>query len=177
MQTRGLWFRRRIAAWAAVAIASVPGCLAHSPDASPRIDAGDEVAVMSVLDRFMDSLNALDMEGHVATYHFPHFRHAHGEIVVWQDAMEAMPVLAAPPEKRRAILRQALEPDWHRSEWTRREIVQAGPDKVHVATRFERLREDGSMIKAFDSLYVMTLETDAQGKRRWGIRGRSSYAP
>ena len=39
-------------------------------------------------------------------------------------------------------------------------------------TRFVRLREDGSEISAFDSLYVLTHESE-----RWGIKGRSSFAP
>ena len=97
---------------------------------------------------------------------------ASGKIVVWQDAREAMPILGVSKDERRRALRSALEPDWDRSEWTRREIVQASPDKVHVATRFVRLRADGSSIKTFDSLYVLTFESG-----RWGIKGRSSFAP
>ena len=131
-----------------------------------------DASIMEVLDRYMDALNALDIEGHVSTYHFPHYRHAGGVVVVWQDAAEAMPILRVPVGERRAALRNALEPDWHRSEWTRREIVQGDDAKAHVATRFVRLREDGTVIKTFESLYVMTLEGG-----RWGIRGRSSFAP
>ena len=147
---------------------------AKGPEVSPAPAsfAARDAAVWAVLDRYMDALNALDVEGHVATYHFPHYRHASGEIVVWQNAEEAMPILAVPPEERRAALRRALEPDWHRSEWTAREIVQGDDRKVHVATRFVRLRADGIVIKRFDSLYVLTLEDG-----RWGIRGRSSFAP
>ncbi len=125
----------------------------------------------------MDALNALDIEAHVATYHFPHYRHASGSVVVWETPVAAMPILRVPAEERRAALRRALEPDWERSEWTRREIVQRGERKAHVATRFVRLRADGSVIKIFDSLYVLTRERDAQGVLRWGIRGRSSFAP
>lgn len=131
-----------------------------------------DVEIMRVLDRYMDALNDLDMEGHVATYHFPHYRHASGRIVVWQSAGEAIPLLDVPEEERRAALRAVLEPDWNRSEWTRREIVQGDGEKVHVVTRFVRLRADGSVIKTFDSLYVMTRESG-----RWGIKGRSSFAP
>jgi len=158
---------------AAVAASLGLACVSAAGGAPPDVEA----EIMAVLDRYMDALNDLDIERHVSTYHFPHYRHAHGEIVVWQNAQEAMPVLALASEDRRAMLRKVLEPDWHRSEWTRREIVQTGPSKVHVVTRFERLREGGSVIKAFDSLYVLTLEADAAGKRRWGIKGRSSYAP
>ncbi len=131
-----------------------------------------DAEIMRVLDRYMDGLNALDLEAHVATYHFPHYRHASGEIVVWQSAREAIPGLDVPDDERRAALRAVLEPDWHRSEWTRREIVQGDAEKVHVATRFVRLRIDGSVIKTFDSLYIMTRESG-----RWGIKGRSSFAP
>ena len=131
-----------------------------------------DAAVMAVLDQYLDSLNQLDMEGHVATYHFPHYRHASGTIVVWRNALEANPVLAAPAEQRRQRLRAVLEPEWHRSEWLQREIVQGDDRKIHVVTRFARLREDGSVIKTFDSLYVMTHQDG-----RWGIKGRSSFAP
>ena len=69
-----------------------------------------DAAILAVLDRYMEGLNALDVEAHVSTYHFPHYRHAGGEIVVWSDAGEAMPILAVPREKRREALRAALAP-------------------------------------------------------------------
>ena len=131
-----------------------------------------DAEIMRVLDLYMDALNDLDIEGHVATYHFPHYRHASGEIVIWQSAREAIPGLDVPEAERRAALRAVLEPDWDRSEWTRREIVQGDAEKVHVVTRFVRLRADGSVIKTFDSFYVLTRESG-----RWGIKGRSSFAP
>ncbi|MBJ18323.1 MAG: hypothetical protein GY910_15835 [bacterium] len=131
-----------------------------------------DAEIMRVLDRYMNALNDLDLEGHVATYHFPHYRHASGKIVVWQSVREAIPDLDLPAEERRTALRAILEPDWHRSEWTHRDIVQGDREKVHVVTRFVRMRADGSEIRSFDSLYVMTLEAG-----RWGIKGRSSFAP
>jgi hypothetical protein len=131
-----------------------------------------DAEIMRVLDQYMDALNALDMETHVATYHFPHYRHASGKITIWNTPREAMPVLDVPTESRRARIREALSPDWDRSVWTRRDIVQADASKVHVVTTFVRLREDGSQIAAYDSLYVLTYEDD-----RWAIKGRSSFAP
>ena len=131
-----------------------------------------DAEIMRVLDVYLEALNRLDIEGHVATYHFPHYRHASGKITVWQSAEEMNPVLAVPAAERRAALREVLEPDWDRTEWAHREIVQGDASKVHVVTRFERLREDGGVIKAFDSLYVMTFEAG-----RWAIKGRSSFAP
>ncbi len=128
--------------------------------------------VMAVLDEYLEALNVLDIERHVETYHFPHYRHAGAKITVWKNAREAMPILEVDKSKRRVWLRQALAEDWDRSEWTRREIVQADATKVHVATTFVRLRKDGSEIASFDSLYVLTFE-----EGHWAIKGRSSFAP
>lgn len=164
---------RVVAALGLLVLAACAGAGASgSAGAGVIPDAGRDAAVMAVLDRYMAALNDLDIEGHVSTYHFPHYRHASGRIVIWRDAEEAMPILGVPEAERRAALRAALEPDWQRSEWTRREIVQASDEKVHVVTRFERLRADGSLIRAFDSLYVLTRQDG-----RWGIKGRSSFAP
>lgn len=142
-----------------------------SPLSPQRLSARD-AAIMTVLDRYMDALNALDLEGHLATYHFPHYRHASGEITIWETAQDVSPLFDVPEVERRAHLRSVLEPDWHKSEWTRRDIVQGDDEKVHVVTRFERRREDGSVITAYDSLYIMTREETG-----WGIKGRSSFAP
>jgi hypothetical protein len=51
-------------------------------------------------------------------------------------------------------------------------VIHAGPDKVQFDTRFARFRPDGSLISAFDSIYIVTLQDG-----RWGVQGRSSYAP
>jgi hypothetical protein len=45
-------------------------------------------------------------------------------------------------------------------------------DKVHIDTRFARYRKDGSVIGGFDSIYIVTRQDG-----RWGIQGRSSFAP
>ena len=153
----------------AVACASSP----HRGVEDPARDA----AIMAVLDVYMDGLNELDLERHVSTYHFPHYRHASGKIAVWATPEEALPVLVLPEADRLEAVRAVLEPDWVRSEWTRREIVQADDEKVHVVTRFVRLRADGSAIKTFDSLYVLTFEAGTDEEARWGIKGRSSFAP
>jgi hypothetical protein len=161
--------RRRMTAllWILVLAGGGVSALAESSDPTAR-----DVEIMGILDRYMDGLNDLDMEGHVATYHFPHYRHASGEIVIWQTPSEAMPILELPMEERKAAVRKLLAKDWDRSVWTKREIVQGDDQKVHVATQFVRLRKDGSVIATYDSLYVMTRQDG-----RWGIKGRSSFAP
>ena len=135
-------------------------------------EAAPEAQILAVLDRYMDAINDLDLERHFDTYHFPHFRFASGTLSVWETRNEAMPLLDLPIAERRAQLRGLLGENWQRSEWIRREIVQADATKVHVVTRFERLREAGSLISAHDSLYILTFEN-----ARWAIKGRSSFAP
>ncbi len=58
------------------------------------VPPGVRAAVMGVLDRNMDALDALDIEAHVATYPFPHFRPASGQLAVRERPEQAMPVLA-----------------------------------------------------------------------------------
>ena len=128
--------------------------------------------IMVVLDQFMDGLNELDLEKHFDTYHFPHFRYASGSINISETAEAAMPFLTASKEEQRKNLLKFLGPEWDHSAWSRRNIVQADAAKVHVATTFVRYRKDGSKIRAYQSLYVMIFEDG-----RWGIKGRSSFAP
>lgn len=61
---------------------------------------------------------------------------------------------------------------WRVSEWDKRDVLHASKDKVHINTRFVRYRADGSIIAAFDSIYIVTLQ-----EGHWGIKIRSSFAP
>ena len=62
--------------------------------------------------------------------------------------------------------------EWARSAWEKREIIHASGDKVHINTRFVRYRADGSVLGAFDSIYIVTKQDG-----HWGIKIRSSFAP
>ncbi len=129
----------------------------------PAVPDETRAAVMAVLDRFMETFNAQDVDAHLETYHFPHVRLASGTVRVTPDA-------AAYP---RDVYERVLIPSgWAYSEWVSRDIVQAGADKVHVATVFRRLRADGTPINDFPSLYIVE-RIDG----RWAIRARSSFAP
>ena len=122
-----------------------------------------EEEVMMVLDAFMASFSGSDPEAHTATYHFPHFRLAQGNMASWltrEDAINA----------HKFLFKNLPSTGWYRSEWTDRRIISLSDSKVHVATRFRRLREDGSEITAAESLYVLTKDNG-----RWGIKLRSSY--
>ena len=126
-----------------------------------RAQVGREA--LQVLDQFMSSFNARDPQAHTATYHFPHYRLARGDMNVWTTREDA--------EQAHADLFRSL-PDngWDRSMWVQRRIVTLSETKVHVATRFRRLRKDGSEIGTYDSLYVL-INKDG----RWGVKMRSSF--
>ena len=117
-----------------------------------------------VLDAWMAGFNALDLQAWKATMHFPHFRLASGIMHRWEDSDMDGEFIAR--------VRTGLgNIGWHHSVWTRREIVHCSDEKIHVDTQFTRYREDGSVIAAHDSLYVLTYEDG-----RWGIKLRSSFA-
>ena len=165
---RGGWF-----APLALAALLVGSAAVAADESGAADDEGETVAeVMRVLDRYLDAINAHDIEGHVDTLHFPHFRFALSSLMTWETAADMLGMWPESTEERREFARKSMHADWHRSEWARREIVNSGPDKVHVDTRIVRLREDGSEIVSFDSLYILTLQDG-----HWAIKGRSSFAP
>jgi hypothetical protein len=117
---------------------------------------------MRCLDEFMAAFNARDLAAWEKTFNFPSVRLASNSLVIIDKAGWH------PPD---TFTRGALK-EWHHSAWERRDVIHAGPDKVHFDTRFVRYRADGSVIGHFDSIYVVTLENG-----HWGVKARSSFAP
>lgn len=125
-------------------------------------DYPDQVAAaQKVLDAFMTAFNARDVEAFEATFNFPSIRLASGRLITLNKG-------DMKPER----FSEGALAEWDHSAWERREVIHAGPDKVHVDTCFTRYRKDGSVIGGFDSVYVITLEGG-----HWGVKIRSSYAP
>lgn len=122
-----------------------------------------EREVMEVLDEFMRTFSNSDPEAHIATYHFPHHRLARGTMTTLESRESGI-------EWMEQVFRALPDSGWHESVWVHRRVVTIGESKVHVDTRFRRLREDGSEIGTYDSLYILTKVND-----QWGIRMRSSF--
>ena len=118
-------------------------------------------AAQGRLDAFMTAFNARDLAAYEATFNFPHVRFASNTVTIINPGYH----------KPDMFERGALA-DWHHSAWDRRDVIHAGPDKVHIDTRFTRYRKDGTVLAGFDSLYIVT-----RLEGRWGIQGRSSFAP
>ena len=123
--------------------------------------AAEIAAATRCLDDFMTAFNARDIEAWQKTFNFPSVRLASNTMVI----------IEAGYHQPGMFDRGALA-EWDHSAWERREVIHAGPDKVHFDTRFTRYRKDGSVIGGFDSIYVVTCEGG-----HWGVKARSSYAP
>ncbi len=124
-------------------------------------DAAAVAAGMDVLDRFLAALNARDQAALLATMHFPHYRLAGVTMRVWEhpDASYFEGFLARAGE------------GWHHTNWDFRQVIAAGPQKVHFDVQFTRYRANESAIGSYRSLYVVTWR---DGK--WAIQLRSSFA-
>ena len=118
-------------------------------------------AAQGVLDAFMTAFNARDVAAFEATFNFPSVR----------LASQGLVILKAGDMTAERFTTGALA-DWDHSAWDRREVIHAGPDKVHIDTRFTRYQKDGSVIGGFDSIYVVTRQDG-----HWGVKIRSSFAP
>jgi hypothetical protein len=116
---------------------------------------------MKCLDAFMAAFNARDLAAFEATFNFPSVRIASNKLAIIEKGYH----------QPNMFDRGALT-EWDHSGWDRRNVIHAGPDKVHFDTRFTRYRKDGSVLGEFDSVYVVTNQDG-----HWGIKARSSYAP
>lgn len=158
--------RREALIGAGIAMAAASDA-AGQPVAAPAVKpehakfAAEIAAAQERLDAFMKAFNARDIPAYEATFNFPHVRFASGRVTVINPGFH----------KPEMFTTGALA-DWDHSAWARRDVIHAGADKVHIDTRFNRYRKDGSVIGGFDSIYIVT-RVDG----RWGIQGRSSFAP
>jgi len=118
-------------------------------------------AAMKCLDDFLAAFNSRDPDAYAATFNLPTVRIASGKMVILNKEDFTPQRFLAEPLK-----------EWDHSKWERRNVIHAGPDKVHIDTRFTRYRKDGSVIGGFDSIYVVTCENG-----HWGVKARSSFAP
>ncbi len=119
---------------------------------------------LKAVDAFLEAFNARDVKAWAKTLNYPHTRFADGLATTW-----------ATPEDYASHFNFdefAKRFEWHHSVFDKKEVVQAGDKKIHIAVKFTRLREDGSKIASYQALYVVTLEN-----KHWGIKARSSFAP
>jgi hypothetical protein len=113
--------------------------------------------------RWSVAFNARDTEAQLAEMHFPHLRLAQNRFQWWETTDDFR---AAQDE----VTRLLEEEGWHHTASLSITPVQVGVDKVHLAIRQSRQREDGTEYNGFDTLWIFTRLKD-----RWGVQFRSSF--
>ena len=110
-----------------------------------------EAAALQALDEFNRAFNAEDEEAWAATLNYPHVRFGGLKPVgVWNTPEEFIDPYYF--EKFKLV-----NPGWDHSEWDSIEIVQSGPDRIHIALVFSRYDPDGNVLKTFKTSHIMTL--------------------
>ena len=130
------------------------------------VPAEDAEAVWEALDKYLDNFRmpiGEYLDAHIETCVFPHVRIASQQVMVFPDAAAYHDVGMHAGD--------FTQSGWDHSAWTQRRIVQAHPEKIHVAVSFDRFDKDGELVGAEESFYIME-KIDG----RWGVRGRSSFA-
>lgn len=118
-------------------------------------------AALKCLDDFLVAMNAGDTEAFDDCFNFPSVRLASNRLVMFERGRD-----------KPWATKSGMFAEWARSAWEKRDIIHASHDKVHINTRFVRYRGDGSVLGAFDSIYIVTRQDG-----HWGIKIRSSFAP
>ena len=117
-------------------------------------------AATAVLDEHIRALNARDEKALIATLHFPHFRLTGGRVKIWER----------PDSYLKDFYARAGE-GWHHSAWDFKNVIAAGPDKVHFDVQFTRYRADNTALGTYRSLWIVS-KVDG----RWAAQVRSSFA-
>jgi hypothetical protein len=118
---------------------------------------------LQALDGFMTAFNAEDADTiRTRWFHFPHVRFHNGKITVMRTAADYHSLVWQ---------RTGQSREWARTTLDYRDVIDAGPDKVHFRVQFTRYRADGTPIGSYRSLYIVTWLDG-----RWAIQGRSSWA-
>lgn len=113
-----------------------------------------------VVERYFAGLNAGDRAAVTDTLNFPHFRiGSTGNITHYPNSNA---------DHLENFRNRTRADGWHRSVIDKLETIFTLPTKAHVNVNFRRLREDGSEIGSYFSLYVIT-----QIDGHWGIQGGS----
>jgi hypothetical protein len=132
--------------------------------AQAQTDNEEAIAgAMAALDEFMSTFNARDPQRWAQSLNYPHVRFASGSVTVWDSAEE---FAQTDSFNRLAAI------GWDHSHWLTRDIVLVSPEKVHIATKFQRFNDSNESIGNYESLYIVT-----KVNGHWGTQARSSLAP
>ena len=115
---------------------------------------------LAALDRFQETWNTRDTAVWSQSLHFPHVRPSAGNFGLAPTRADYM-------RNQRGVFERVLASGWNRSQWNSRRVLHVSRDKMHVAGRYSRYRENGETISSQQVTYVVT----RQGEH-WGIQAR-----
>lgn len=121
---------------------------------------GDEPAILAALDAFLDGWNSRDATKYAAALHFPHLILEAGGFRQW-DSEEKLVAVGAGHWAN-------VQPEWDKTVWEDKKIVQRIGDTAHVTGRWVRLDKSGRVLQKADVLYVVLRKND-----KWAIFARS----
>jgi hypothetical protein len=149
---------------------TTPIALETLPTCAPIPDQ-DKKAILDFLLRHAAAASALGagesggFDAYMDMFHYPTIRIANGKLTLLNTPADI-------EKEAHHAVDHPFPADYWRSEWTRLLIIDASPDKVHLATTFNRQRKDGSVIETSNGFYILD-----KVNNHWGIRARSSFAP
>ncbi len=152
--------------WAAMMLAApsalvLSACATTGPKVTELSACAAYRPAFEVTDRFMETFNRKDATAWGETFNFPSVRIASGRTAILNSAADLEDSFG-----------RLAATGWDHSAWADRRIVQCEATKAHMLTTFVRYRKDGSELSRFNSLYIVELRAG-----KWGITGRSSFAP
>ena len=121
-----------------------------------------EAEARKTAEQFVEGFNTRNPQMVRDAMHFPQVRFAGGRVFV----VETVEAWQTPFER----MEQAE--GWHHSTLDSMQAFHVTEDKVHPGVVFTRCHADGTSYATHNSLWII-IRKDG----RWGIQGRSSYAP
>lgn len=115
-------------------------------------------AAIATVEAFTEAFNSRDPAGMDATLHFPHVILADETLVVWKVAGQL-------PE---GFFDSLAAQGWSRSTYHAKQVVLAGPRKVHLLLEYSRDDAEGKPLSHHANLWIVTFE-----RGRWGVKQRS----
>ena len=115
---------------------------------------------LAALDRFQETWNTRDTAVWSQSLHFPHVRPSAGNFGLAPTRADYM-------RNQSGVFERVLAAGWHRSQWNSRRVLHVSSDKMHIAGRYSRYRENGETISSQQVTYVVT----RQGEQ-WGVQAR-----
>ena len=122
-------------------------------------DAAIEAATKVIADH-IKALNARDEAGLLRTLHFPHHRLSGTVLKTWETGADYF-----------ADFKARAGVEWSHSAGVVNKVLGGSEAKVHLDVGITRYRADGSVIKSFHSLWIIS-----ERNGHWAAAFRSSFA-